>query len=234
MLTPLSSLADYASPGIDQFLARSLATASTDVKNALGILSCLPARGVPLPLLAGLLKKTQAVTRSILLSSQSSSAIIIDGDLVRFAHDRIQQAASNLVQAKEAPRVHFEIAQHLRMAGSEYLFDAVDNFLRARSLGQQMEDIEELALFGSSFLLSPHPPTRANQCSLLQPAKPPNAPCEQPPLALPSPTSQPPRNSSTSTRSRRGKPSEICACTLLGRSRKPAPLLGRGERLSQG
>ncbi|KAL7415520.1 hypothetical protein BDY24DRAFT_381403 [Mrakia frigida] len=139
-------LQDYASPGVDHFLARSLEAASPDVKLALGLLSCLPARGVPISLLAGLLQKSISSTESLLLSPQSSSAIIVDGDLVRFAHDRIQQAASNLVEKDNAAQTHFAIAVYLRTAGSEYAFDAVDNFLRSRSLGRIVEDPDELAL----------------------------------------------------------------------------------------
>jgi len=88
------------------------------------ILSCLPARGVPVSLLAGLLQKSVSSTESLLLSAQASSVVVVDGDLVRFSHDRIQQAASKLVEKPNAGQTHWEIGLFLRKVGSdEYLFD---------------------------------------------------------------------------------------------------------------
>ena len=89
------------------------------------------------------------------------------------------------------------------------LFVAVDNFLRSRALGREMEDPDELALLCSSFFLPPpyhESKTDTFRPSIFtsQPVKQHNDLLELLPTTLPSTTFPPRRSSSTSTRTRPG------------------------------
>lgn len=60
----------------------------------------------------------------LLLSAEALSAVVVEADWVRFAHDRIAQSAADLIASGDVAQTCSNIATYLKQAGPEYLFES--------------------------------------------------------------------------------------------------------------
>ncbi|WP_437971309.1 AAA family ATPase [Sorangium sp. So ce260] len=121
-----------------ELLARKIAELPARTREVLGVAACAGDRA-PLPLLGAALSCSAAEVEEALRAAQREGLVRAGAGEVRFAHDRIHQAACGLLGEEEQRRWHLRLGRLLlagtRGAGGEAAgFDAADHLGRALDL----------------------------------------------------------------------------------------------------
>lgn len=92
----------------------------------LKILSCLPAQGASLDLVARLFSKTSVITHASFEKARLFGIVRITEGIVAFSHDRHQEAARGLIAEKERSRFLANMARKLEAEGPDMIFVRAD------------------------------------------------------------------------------------------------------------